>query len=158
MKNTKDRIDRLLKQARTLTWKPDTVLLTGQEGNYTLEIREWDGVPGSARIDPHSKKYSFERKEDAKSFVSDMCLYWNDRYGINWKTDIHFFDVSIPTDAELKEFHRKEKTVLEFMAERDGMTLEDKLREVYGQDVDLTPWSDIIRWNQEDLERNENHE
>lgn len=155
MKNTKGRIDRLLKQVRTLTWKPDTVLLSGQEGNYMLEIREWDGVPGSARNGDHSKKYSFERKEDAKAFVSNMCSFWRDRYGINCETGIHFFDVSILTDAELKEFHRREKTVMEFLAERDGVSLEEKLLE-YGEDI--TAWSDIIRWNQEDSERKENHE
>ena len=60
--NIQQRIDRLKKDARKITWKPDTLLLTGQEGAYRLEIREWDGTPGSARDGTHTKAYSFTDK------------------------------------------------------------------------------------------------
>lgn len=146
--NIQQRIDRLKKDARKITWKPDTLLLTGQEGAYRLEIREWDGTPGSARDGTHTKAYSFTDKAEAMAFVEEMTAYWARRFSIP-RSDLILLDFAIPTDAERAEAIQKVRPlVLETIAEREGVPLESKLREIYGEDTDpkaLPVWGDIIR-------------
>ena len=48
MSNLRRRVDRLMQDARRISWKPHILLLTGRENEYKLEVHEWNGVPGSA--------------------------------------------------------------------------------------------------------------
>lgn len=158
MASIKTRLERLRAEVKKITWKPNTVLLTGSLGNYTLEIREWDGVPGSAREEGHSQKFLFSDKAKAKAFVESMFPYWKSRYDLN-PTDVWMMDCSFPTDAEQKELYKQQgPLVLEVMAAREGISLEDKLRKEYGPYVDLETlpvWGDILRWHAEDKRNNE---
>lgn len=145
------RIERLRREMQQVSWRPDTVFLTGQDGEYTLEIREWNGVPSSARDDPHSRSYSFTDKGAALAFVEEMMAYWRERFGIE-RGDILWIDCTIPTDAERKSVCKR-PLALEVIAQSEGKTLVQKLREVYGADVnldDLPVWGDILRWDAED--------
>ena len=150
MASIKTRLERLMAEVKKITWKPNTVLLTGSLGNYTLEIREWDGAPGSAREGGHSQKFLFSDKTEAKTFVESMFHYWKSRYDLD-PTDVWMMDCSFPTDAEQKELYQQQgPLVLEAMAAREGISLKGKLREEYGPYIDLEMlpvWGDILRWH-----------
>ena len=128
------------------------LLLSGQVGEYQLEIREWDGVPGSARDGRHTKTYTFPDKTAAMAFTDEMMVYWRDRYSLE-PSDLVLLDLSIPTEAEHKAAVQKMRPLtLEVIAEREGKTLEEKLRELYGKDADLEAlptWGEILRWDRE---------
>lgn len=128
------------------------LLLTGQAGEYRLEIQEWDGVPGSARDERHTKTYTFSDKAAAMAFADEMMVYWRDRYSLE-PSDLLLLDSTIPTEAEHKAAVQKMRPlVLEVIAEREGKTLEEKLREEYGADADLEAlpvWGEILRWDRE---------
>lgn len=150
MASIKARVERLIREARKLTWKPNVILLTGQPGAYELEIREWNGVPGSTKDGMHRKTYHFTDKTDAMTFVDGMASYWKDRFNFD-SSNIHLLDISIMTDAELKEMTPRPLT-LEVIAAREGKTLQEKLHEVYGENTDLDSlpvWADVLRWDQE---------
>lgn len=153
MSSISSRVTRLLAEAKKIVWRPNVILLSGAEGAYTLEIRSWDGVPGSARKDEHTQNFTFAAKAEAKDFVEGMLSYWNKRYGLD-RSAILMLDISVPTDAEAKEICKRQRPLaLEAEAEREGISLADKLHQVYGQDADLETlpvWGDILRWEKED--------
>lgn len=128
------------------------LLLTGQAGEYRLEIQEWDGVPGSARDERHTKTYTFSDKAAAMAFADEMMVYWRDRYSLE-PSDLLLLDSTIPTETEHKAAVQKMRPLaLEVIAEREGKTLEEKLRELYGKDADLETlpvWGEILRWDRE---------
>lgn len=152
MSSIKCRVERLMQDARKIVWRPHMLLLTGQAGEYQLEIREWDGVPGSARDGHHTKSYTFPDKAAAIAFTDEMMAYWRDRYSLE-PSDLLLLDSTFPAEAEYKESVQKARPLaLEVIAEREGKTLEEKLRELYGKDADLEAlptWGDILRWDRE---------
>lgn len=152
MSSIKCRVERLMQDARKIVWRPHMLLLTGQAGEYQLEIQEWDGVPGSARDERHTKTYTFSDKAAAMAFADEMMVYWRDRYSLE-PSDLLLLDSTIPTEAEHKAAVQKMRPlVLEVIAEREGKTLVEKLREEYGVDADLEAlpvWGEILRWDRE---------
>lgn len=152
MSSIKCRVERLMQDARKIVWRPHMLLLTGQAGEYQLEIQEWDGVPGSARDERHTKTYTFSGKAAAMAFADEMMVYWLDRYSLE-PSDLLLLDSTIPTEAEHKAAVQKMRPlVLEVIAEREGKTLMEKLREEYGEDADLEAlpvWGEILRWDRE---------
>lgn len=148
------KIDRLLREAQKLAaqWKPSMIIIGGVAGAYSLTVQEWDGKRGSARDPGHRKEYSFETKEQAKQFAEFVVQSYIER-----TKDRHFepvmIDCSNPTDDECRTaWLNHGGTVLERMAEENGVSLEDLIREVYGRNVQtetIPVWSDILRWRKE---------
>lgn len=118
MASVKTRIERLMAEAKKITWKPHMIFLVGKPGDYTLIVDEWDGVPGSARGGDHRKQFRFKRKIEAMDFA-DTTLECAHRY-----------DLSILTAEELHAI--RPRTVLEEQAEREGKTLHEKVLETFG--------------------------
>lgn len=127
--STKARLDRLLAEARNITWKPHMIFLTGKTEEYTLTVDEWDGVPGSARGDDHRKQYFFKDKAEALTFANNA-----------FPESVPRFDLSILTDEEWTAI--RPRTVLGEMAEREGKTLREKVIETYGYIPDF--WTGIL--------------
>ena len=126
--STKARIERLLAEARKIVWKPHSVFLTGQPGEYTLTVDEWDGVPGSGRDGNHRKQFVFNSKDEAVNFA--VFAFPN----------VRRCDLSILTDEEWNAI--RPKTVLEERAERDGKPLQEAVMDVYGYIPDF--WKTIL--------------
>lgn len=123
------RIEKLLAEARKITRKPDTIFLTGQLGNYTLAVHEWDGVWGSARNGDHIKRYSFEDKATAINFADRAFPECE-----------HKFDVSILTGEEWDAICPQ--TLLEARAEKEGRPLCKVVLDAYGYIPDF--WAGIL--------------
>lgn len=128
MASTKTRIERLLAEARKIVWKPHSVFLTGQPGEYTLTVDEWDGVPGSGRDGNHRKQFVFNSKDEAVNFAEFAF------------PNVRRCDLSILADEEWNTIRKK--TVLEEQAEREGKTLREKVIETYGYIPDF--WAGIL--------------
>ena len=99
MSNLRRRVDRLMQDARRISWKPHLLLLTGQENEYKLEVHEWNGVPGSARDGGHTKTYIFPDKTAAKAFVGEMGEYWRKRHSLA-PSDLLLLDLTIPMERK----------------------------------------------------------
>ena len=148
------KIDRLLREAQKLAahWKPGMIIIAGRTGAYSLTVQEWDGKPGTARDPGRRKEYNFATKEEAKRFAELVVQSYIER-----TKDRHFEPVMIdccePTDNECREaWLGNGGTVLEKMAEKSGVSLEEAIREAYGRDISpetLPVWSDILRWRKE---------
>jgi hypothetical protein len=149
----KRRIDALTVEAKAFAgrWRPNLVFLTGEPGAYIVQVNEWDGRPGSAQQGDHAKEHPFTNKNDARAFINSLPVEHRKKYGAALP-ELHVFDVSTPTDDEHRKLicqHRP--LVLEVEAEREGLTLTQKLHQVYGDDVDLRTlplWGDILRYNE----------
>lgn len=128
MASIRVRIDRLMAEAKKISWKPHMIFLVGKPGDYTLIVDEWDGVPGSARGGDHRKQFRFKRKIEAMDFA-DTTLECAHRY-----------DLSILTAEELEEI--RPRTVMEEQAEREGKELRVKVIETYGYVPDF--WAGIL--------------
>lgn len=99
------------------------LVLAGHTGAYQLDIREWDGVPGSARDGLHTKSYTFPDKTSAMAFADEMMGYWKERYLLE-PSDLLLLDSTIPTEAEHKAAVQKMRPLaLEVIAEHEGKTL-----------------------------------
>ena len=127
--STKARLDRLLAEARNITWKPHMIFLTGKPEEYAITVDEWDGVPGSARGDDHRKQYFFKDKAEALTFANNA-----------FPESVPRCDPSVLTDEEWNAI--RPRTVLEERAEREGKTLREKVIEAYGYIPDF--WAKII--------------
>ena len=110
--STKARLDRLLAEARNITWKPHMIFLTGKPEEYTITVDEWDGVPGSARGDDHRKQYFFKDKAEALTVANNA-----------FPESVPRCDLSVLTDEEWNAI--RPRTVLEERAEREGKTLRE---------------------------------
>lgn len=128
MASIRVRIDRLMAEAKNISWKPHMIFLTGKPGDYTLVADEWNGVPGSARGGDHRKQFRFKRKIDAIDYADVTFL------------DVARYDLSILTAEELKAI--RPRTVLEEQAEREGKTLHEKVLETFGYVPDF--WAGIL--------------
>lgn len=128
MASIRVRIERLMEEAKKITWKPHMIFLVGKPGDYTLIVDEWNGVPGSARGGDHRKKFTFKRKIEAMGYA-DATLACGHRY-----------DLSILTAEELNAI--RPRTVLEEQAEREGKELRVKVIETYGHIPDF--WAGIL--------------
>lgn len=128
MASIRVRIDRLMAEAKKISWKPHMIFLVGKPGDYTLIVDEWDGVPGSARGGDHRKQFRFKRKIEAMDFA-DTTLECAHRY-----------DLSILTAEELEEI--RPRTVMEEQAEREGKELRVKVIETHGYVPDF--WAGIL--------------
>lgn len=108
MSNLRRRVDRLMQDARRISWKPHLLLLTGQENEYKLEVHEWNGVPGSARDGSHIKTYTFPDKAATKAFVGEMEEYWRKKYSLV-SSDLLLLDLTIPAErkSNRKEFYHE---------------------------------------------------
>lgn len=150
------RIDKLLQEARRLgsQWKPSMILITGEQGDYHLVVQEWDGKPGSAKAPEHRQEYHHvSTKGQAEQIAQAVVQAYRDK-----TQDRHFepclLDMSIPaTDEERRAVWQEcGGTTLERMAETDGLSLKDEIKEVYGPDVvpeNMPVFADIIRWRRE---------
>ena len=107
----------------------------------------WQGIDGL-----HTKSYTFPDKTSAMAFADEMMGYWKERYLLE-PSDLLLLDSTIPTEAEHKAAVQKMRPLaLEVIAEHEGKTLEEKLRELYGKDADLETlpvWGEILRWDRE---------
>ena len=129
MASIRVRIERLMEEAKKITWKPHMIFLVGKPGDYTLIVDEWDGVSGSARGGDHREKFTFKRKIEAMGYAD-----------ITFTECAHRFDLSILTDEELNAI--RPRTVLEEQAEREGKELRVKVIETYGYVPDF--WAGIL--------------
>lgn len=129
MASIRVRIERLMEEAKKITWKPHMIFLVGKPGDYTLIVDEWDGMPGSARDGDHRKKFTFKQKNEATGFADTTFMECAHRY-----------DLSILTDEELKAI--RPRTVLEEQAEREGKELRVKVIETFGYVPDF--WAGIL--------------
>lgn len=128
MASIKTRIERLMAEAKKISWKPHMIFLVGKPGDYTLVADLWDGVPGSARGGDHRKQFRFKRKIEAIDYADVTFL------------DVARYDLSILTAEELKAI--RPRTVLEEQAEREGKELRVKVIETYGHIPDF--WAGIL--------------
>lgn len=129
MASIRVRIERLMEEAKKITWKPHMIFLTGKPGDYTLIVDEWDGVPGSVRGGDHRKKFTFKRKIEAMDFADTTFMEC-----------VPKCDLSILTAEELNAI--RPRTVLEEQAEREGKTLHEKVLETFGYVPDF--WAGIL--------------
>lgn len=129
MASIKTRIERLMAEAKKISWKPHMIFLVGKPGDYTLVADEWDGMPGSARGGDHRKQFRFKRKIEAMDYADTTFMECAHRY-----------DLSILTAEELNAI--RPRTVLEEQAEREGKELRAKVIETYGHIPDF--WAGIL--------------
>lgn len=149
-----NRLDRLLQRAKKIggEWKPhDFIISRMEDGLYRVFRTLWNGIPGSLQ---HKAAYC-QSKEAAHSEIEREIREFEQDNGV--KVSPLILDCCLPqTDEEGKTaWVNQGRTVIEYFAEKEGLTLEQYLHKEYGANEgrlleELEKWADIIRWRKED--------
>lgn len=164
------KIDTLLKRAKRETgkWRPFMYTVTkSKEGMFRVVRTLWNGIAGSlspsnaSRIseNPYSEKLYRSKKEAQKGIDTDVANF-EQVHSIKLHLTPRVYDLCpLETDAEKKEHWRMQGgTVMEYLAEKSGLPLEDYIRKEFGPpqcsehelNTKLAWYADIIRWRKED--------
>lgn len=162
-----NRLDRLLQRAKKIggEWKPHEFIISRMEdGLYRVFCTLWNGVPGSLQpdtykklgVNPHKVAYC-QSKEAAHNAIKKEIREFEQDHGVKVSPVPLILDCCQPqTDEERKEIWVEQgRTVMEYFAEKEGLTLEQYLHKEYGTNEgrlleELEKWADIIRWRKED--------
>lgn len=164
------RIDTLLKRAKRATgkWRPSTYTVTKTKDGMFRVIRTlWNGIAGSLSpsnvermSEPPYSERLYGNKEDAQKGIAADVANFEQVHSIKLYPAPRVYDLCHPeTDAEKKELWRIQgRTVMEYLAEKSGLPLEDYIRKEFGPpqyseyelNTKLAWYADIIRWRKED--------
>lgn len=163
------RLDRLIKQAKKIggEWKPHEFAITKVAGGmYRVLCELWNGVPGSLNPDNYSragvkpyKEICCTTKEAAHDAIKAEVSGYEQDHGMVVSPEPLVHDCCMPENDEERKavWLLQGGTTMEYLAEREGITLEQYIRKEYGppkhsQAVltsELEKWADIIRWRKE---------
>lgn len=163
-----NKIDALLRRVKQSTgeWKPHEYSITKWDGLYRVHRTLWNGVKESLSpdhlkrrgINPYQTKLCESKEEAQAQIIADISKFEKEHcMKISPAPLVH--DCCLPeTEAEKKAVWREQGgIVLEYLAERAGLTLEEYIRREYGPPVgteerlkeSMERYADIIRWRKE---------